>query len=62
VLNVADTSDFFAQKGEEEAEEEEEGDPNDPMFKLQKMKKLLAGGLITQEDFDQMKRRILEQM
>jgi predicted regulator of Ras-like GTPase activity (Roadblock/LC7/MglB family) len=59
VLNVADTSDFF-QKKEEPVEED--GDPGDPVVKLQKMKKLLAGGLITQEDFDQMKRRILEQM
>jgi predicted regulator of Ras-like GTPase activity (Roadblock/LC7/MglB family) len=59
VLNVADTSDIFQKKVEEE---EVSDDPNDPIVKLQKMKKLLAGGLITQEDFDQMKRRILEQM
>lgn len=59
VLNMADASELFQQKG---AEVEEEGDPNDPIVKLQKMKKLLSGGLITQEDFEQMKRRILEQM
>jgi predicted regulator of Ras-like GTPase activity (Roadblock/LC7/MglB family) len=61
VLNLADASEMFQQKGDEE-EEDADGDPNDPIAKLQKMKKLLAGGLITQEDFDQMKRRILEQM
>jgi predicted regulator of Ras-like GTPase activity (Roadblock/LC7/MglB family) len=60
VLNVADTSDIFQKRTEEEVEED--GDPNDPVVKLQRMKKLLAGGLITEEDFDQMKRRILEQM
>jgi len=60
VLNVADTSDIFQKRAEEEVEED--GDPNDPVVKLQRMKKLLAGGLITEEDFDQMKRRILEQM
>jgi predicted regulator of Ras-like GTPase activity (Roadblock/LC7/MglB family) len=59
VLNVADTSEFFSKKVEEVPEE---GDASDPVAKLQKMKKLLASGLITQEDFDQMKRRILEQM
>lgn len=58
VMNMADSAEFF-QKKTEEVEEEEAGDP---IAKLQKMKKLLAGGLITQEDFDQMKRRILEQM
>ena len=61
VLNLADASEMFQQKGEEE-EEDAEGDASDPISKLQKMKKLLAGGLITQEDFDQMKRRILERM
>ena len=62
VLNVADTSEVFMQKGPEEEEVADDGYPNDPIAKLHKMKKLLAGGLITQEDFDQMKRRILEQM
>ena len=60
VLNLADASEVFQQKGA--PEEDADGDPNDPIAKLQKMKKLLAGGLITQEDFEQMKRRILEQM
>jgi len=59
VLNVADTSDIF-QKKEEEVEED--SNAHDPVLKLQRMKKLLAGGLITEEDFDQMKRHILEQM
>jgi predicted regulator of Ras-like GTPase activity (Roadblock/LC7/MglB family) len=58
VLNLADASALFQQKGEEE---ESEGG-SDPIAKLQKMKQLLADGLITQEDFNQMKRRILEQM
>ena len=61
MLNVADTSGVFLKKDDEE-EVVEDGDPNDPIVKLQRMKKLLAGGLITQEDFEQMKRRILEQM
>ncbi len=59
VMNMADSAEFF-QKKVEEAPEDTDG--NDPIAKLQKMKKLLAGGLITQEDFDQMKRRILDQM
>jgi predicted regulator of Ras-like GTPase activity (Roadblock/LC7/MglB family) len=62
MLNVADTSGVFLRREEEEEIPAEEGDPNDPIVKLQRMKKLLAGGLITQEDFEQMKRRILEQM
>lgn len=60
VMNLADSAGFFQKKAEEA--EAEEADSSDPIAKLQKMKKLLAGGLITQEDFDQMKRRILEQM
>jgi predicted regulator of Ras-like GTPase activity (Roadblock/LC7/MglB family) len=59
VLNVADTSEIF-QKKEEEVEEDSSS--HDPVLKLQRMKKLLASGLITEEDFDQMKRHILEQM
>ena len=59
VLNVADTSDIFQKKQEEV---EEDSNAHDPVLKLQRMKKLLAGGLITEEDFDQMKRHILEQM
>ncbi len=58
-MNMADSAEFF-QKKVEEAPEDTDG--SDPIAKLQKMKKLLAGGLITQEDFDQMKRRILDQM
>jgi len=61
VLNVADTSEVFLKKDAED-ESPEDVDSNDPIAKLQRMKKLLAGGLITQEDFEQMKRRILEQM
>jgi predicted regulator of Ras-like GTPase activity (Roadblock/LC7/MglB family) len=34
----------------------------DPMVKLQKIKKLLASGLITQEDFEFKKRKILEEL
>lgn len=60
VMNIADSAEFFQKKAEEAPEEEADG--GDPISKLQKMKKLLAGGLITQEDFDQMKRRILEKM
>lgn len=59
VLNVADTSDIFQKKAEET---EEECDAGDPVVKLQRMKQLLANGLITEEDFDQMKRRILAEM
>jgi predicted regulator of Ras-like GTPase activity (Roadblock/LC7/MglB family) len=35
---------------------------SDPSVKLQKIKKLLASGLITQEDFEFKKRRILEEL
>lgn len=58
VLNVADTSGLFQRKAEPEAE----AAGGDPVAKLQKMKNLLENGLITQEDFEQMKRKILEQM
>ena len=74
VLNVADTSDLFTQKAafghrtEASAPEPQPvvaggGDTNDDaVVKLQKIKKLLAGGLITQEDFEFKKRKILEEM
>ncbi|MGA1238669.1 MAG: roadblock/LC7 domain-containing protein [Limisphaerales bacterium] len=58
VLNLADASQLFQQKADDTDAEGE----SDPIVKLQKMKQLLADGLITQEDFNQMKRRILEQM
>lgn len=58
VLNVADTSEFFSKK----AEPEPDAGAVDPVAKLQKMKSLLENGLITQEDFEAMKRKILEQM
>jgi predicted regulator of Ras-like GTPase activity (Roadblock/LC7/MglB family) len=57
---------LFAKKGNASqfiAEPEvEEGSADDPMIKLQKIKKLLASGLITQEDFEFKKRKILEQL
>ncbi len=58
VLNLADASQLFQQK----ADDTDAEGASDPIVKLQKMKQLLADGLITQEDFNQMKRRILEQM
>jgi predicted regulator of Ras-like GTPase activity (Roadblock/LC7/MglB family) len=61
VLNLADTSDVFQKKGEEVVEPLAL-EADDPIVKLQKMKQLLANGLITQEDFDLKKRQILEQM
>jgi predicted regulator of Ras-like GTPase activity (Roadblock/LC7/MglB family) len=42
--------------------EPEEAGANDPMLKLQQIKRLLASGLITQEDFEFKKRKILEQL
>jgi predicted regulator of Ras-like GTPase activity (Roadblock/LC7/MglB family) len=57
-LNVADTRDFFAQK----SQSAEGLSPDDPAAKLQKMKKLLASGLITEEDFEFTKRKILQEM
>jgi len=43
------------------AAEMEDGE-DDPMMKLQKIKKLLASGLITEEDFEFKKRKILEEL
>jgi membrane protease subunit (stomatin/prohibitin family) len=41
----------------------EEGEsPDDPMAKLQKLKQMLDGGLISQEEFDQKKKQILDSM
>jgi len=37
-------------------------DPNDPMVKIQKLKQMLDGGLITQEEFDAKKKDILSSM
>ncbi len=39
-----------------------EGSGDDPIVKLQKLKKLLASGLITEEDFEARKQKILEQI
>lgn len=41
---------------------EQPSQANDPMAKLQKLKQLLDGGLISQEEFDQKKRQILDSM
>jgi len=106
ILNLADTGDIFAKRGEAEPEPEPpkptparrpgpsreaapaadeglhhlfarkgaaspatsdpveatEGSGDDPIVKLQKLKKLLASGLITEEDFEVRKQRILEQI
>lgn len=60
-LNMVDSGEFFARKA---AEVEVAGgtDENDPTVKLQKIKKLMDAGLITQEDFEFKKRKILEDM
>jgi predicted regulator of Ras-like GTPase activity (Roadblock/LC7/MglB family) len=61
-----DTQPSFARKGKASqavAEpEHEEPSADDPMLKLQKIKRMLASGLITQEDFEFKKRKILEQL
>jgi predicted regulator of Ras-like GTPase activity (Roadblock/LC7/MglB family) len=59
-------SSLFSKKGRAvepiaQPETDESGD-EDPMIKLQKLKRMLASGLITQEDFDFQKRKILEQL
>jgi predicted regulator of Ras-like GTPase activity (Roadblock/LC7/MglB family) len=58
---------LFARKGAAappapEPVEASEGGGDDPMIKLQKLKKLLASGLITAEDFEARKQKILEQI
>jgi predicted regulator of Ras-like GTPase activity (Roadblock/LC7/MglB family) len=106
MLNLADTGDIFAKRGEPEPEpvpeepkparrpapareaapaadeglhhlfarkgaaappapepvEAAEGSNDEPTLKLQKLKKLLASGLITDEDFESRKQKILEQL
>jgi predicted regulator of Ras-like GTPase activity (Roadblock/LC7/MglB family) len=71
-LNVTDTADFFGRKSKTGPSEEESGNGDDesasdsrgedPAVKLQKIKKLLQNHLITQEDFEFMKRKILQEM
>ncbi len=41
---------------------EQQAQDDDPMAKLQKLKQMLDGGLITQDEFDQKKKRILDSM
>jgi predicted regulator of Ras-like GTPase activity (Roadblock/LC7/MglB family) len=61
-----DLQSLFAKKGQSSQSvtepDAEEGSADDPMIKLQKIKKMLASGLITQEDFEFKKRKILEQL
>jgi predicted regulator of Ras-like GTPase activity (Roadblock/LC7/MglB family) len=61
-----DLQPLFAKKGQSSQSvtepDAEEGSADDPMIKLQKIKKMLASGLITQEDFEFKKRKILEQL
>jgi predicted regulator of Ras-like GTPase activity (Roadblock/LC7/MglB family) len=63
-----DLQPLFAKKGQSaqatvEAERGgEEASADDPMIKLQKIRKMLASGLITEEDFEFKKRKILEQL
>jgi predicted regulator of Ras-like GTPase activity (Roadblock/LC7/MglB family) len=57
---------LFSKKGRnvEPIAESDTGETSadDPIIKLQKIKQMLASGLITQEDFDFKKRKILEQL
>ncbi len=60
-----DLQPLFARKGTQSATEpapEESSETEDPVAKLQKIKKLLVAGLISEEDFEFKKRKILEQM
>lgn len=58
----AGLQDLFSKKAGRTAAAEDPGDEDDPMLKLQKIKKLLANGLITEEDFEFKKRKILEEL
>jgi predicted regulator of Ras-like GTPase activity (Roadblock/LC7/MglB family) len=58
---------LFARKGATappapEPAEAAEGSDDEPTIKLQKLKKLLASGLINEEDFESRKQKILEQL
>jgi predicted regulator of Ras-like GTPase activity (Roadblock/LC7/MglB family) len=65
-----DLQPLFAKKGHaaqpvataDQPSSDSDGSIDDPMVKLQKIKKLLASGLITQEDFEFKKRKILEEL
>jgi len=60
-----DLQPLFARKGTQSAADpapEESSETEDPVAKLQKIKKLLVAGLISEEDFEFKKRKILEAM
>jgi predicted regulator of Ras-like GTPase activity (Roadblock/LC7/MglB family) len=61
-----DLQPLFAKKGAqsaaESASEESDSTPGDPVAKLHKIKRLLIAGLISEEDFEFKKRKILEEM
>jgi predicted regulator of Ras-like GTPase activity (Roadblock/LC7/MglB family) len=66
VTQNLDLQPLFAKKGAhsatEQAPDDSSAEEEDPVAKLQKIKKLLVAGLISEEDFEFKKRRILEQM
>lgn len=60
-----DLQPLFARKGAQsvaEAPSDEDSSDEDPVAKLQRIKKLLVAGLISEEDFEFKKRKILEEM
>jgi predicted regulator of Ras-like GTPase activity (Roadblock/LC7/MglB family) len=61
-----DLQPLFSKKGThsvaESAPDDSESGSEDPVAKLQKIKKLLVAGLISEEDFEFKKRKILEEM
>jgi predicted regulator of Ras-like GTPase activity (Roadblock/LC7/MglB family) len=61
-----DLQPLFSKKGNQSvadsAPDESESGSEDPVAKLQKIKKLLVAGLISEEDFEFKKRKILEEM
>jgi predicted regulator of Ras-like GTPase activity (Roadblock/LC7/MglB family) len=59
-----DLQPLFARKGAQSVAEApaEDEEPEDPVAKLQRIKKLLVAGLISEEDFEFKKRKILEEM
>lgn len=61
-----DLQPLFVKKGAqsvaESSPDESESGSEDPVAKLQKIKKLLVAGLISEEDFEFKKRKILEEM
>jgi predicted regulator of Ras-like GTPase activity (Roadblock/LC7/MglB family) len=59
-----DLQPLFARKGTQSVAEApaEDQEPGDPVAKLQKIKRLLVAGLISEEDFEFQKRKILEEM